>query len=135
MTDQFPQECSDFRRTPRYTPASPLEGTFGELPLSILEISTSGLRIRHMRPLDAGKEGKLSFTLTDPAQTFSLRGRVVWTTAASFAADGGELSHISGLRVIDAGNRLENLIKALSAASPEEADEEEVGSDEPLRVV
>jgi len=152
MTDQFPKEPSDFRRTPRYTPSSPLEGTFGELRFSILEISTSGLRIRHTRPTEAGKEGKLSFTLTDPAQTFNLRGRVVWTTAATFAADGGEPSHISGVRVIDAGNRLENLIKALSAASSDETDEEEDGSesggagrstvklgpsaqDEPLRLV
>jgi hypothetical protein len=100
----------DLRGSARYVPLRQLSGIFGDVKFTIVQISTTGLRIRHKEPLMPGDEGKVSFALLRPARSVLLRARVVWT---SLARSGDEQFSISGLRVTEHVERLESAIDTL----------------------
>jgi hypothetical protein len=100
----------DLRGAARYVPLRQLSGIFGDVKFTIVQISTTGLRIRHKEPLMPGDEGKISFALLRPARSVLLRARVVWT---SLARSGDEQFSISGLRVTEHVERLEAAIDTL----------------------
>jgi hypothetical protein len=107
-------ELPEHRGLARYVPLRPLAGIFGETKFTIVQISGSGLRIRHNEPLRPGDEAKLSFALMRPvARSIVIRARVVWT---SLARAGEESFSISGLRVLEHVDRLEQAIETLKAA-------------------
>jgi hypothetical protein len=106
-------ELPEHRGSGRYIPLRRLAGILGDVKFTILQLSTTGLRIRHDEPLLPGDEAKLSFALLMPARSVVLRVRVVWT---SLAKAGEEQFSISGLRVIEHVDRLERAIEALKAA-------------------
>ena len=103
----------ELRRTPRFIPIRHISGIFDEAKFTIVQISSTGLRIRHNEPLLPGTEAKLSFALLKPARSFVMRARVVWT---SVAKSGDERFAISGLRVIEHGDRLNRAVEILRAA-------------------
>jgi hypothetical protein len=107
------QEEADLRRAPRYVPRRQIDGFFNETRFSIVQISESGLRIRHRSPLLPGEEAKVSFALIGPAQSVVIRARVVWT---SMAHSNGETFSISGLRVLEHVDRLATAVAMLRAA-------------------
>ena len=100
----------DQRRTQRYVPRRQIDGMFEDVKFTILQISSTGLRIRHRDPLLPGSEAKLTFALIKPARSVVLRARVVWT---SVARSGEEHFAISGLRVIEHGERLQRAVDSL----------------------
>jgi hypothetical protein len=106
-------ELPEHRGTGRYIPLRRLAGIFGETKFTIVQISSSGLRIRHDEPLMPGDEAKLSFALLMPARSVVVRARVVWT---SLARAGEEQFSISGLRVIEHVDRLVKAVETLNAA-------------------
>jgi hypothetical protein len=106
-------EPREQRGTPRYVPLRRLAGIFRDTKFTILQISASGLRIRHDEPLMPGDEAKVSFALLMPARSVVLRARVVWT---SLARAGEDQFSISGLRIIEHVERLERAVEALKAA-------------------
>lgn len=106
-------ELPELRGTGRYIPLRRLAGIFGETKFTIVQISSSGLRIRHDEPLMPGDEAKLSFALLMPARSVVVRARVVWT---SLARAGEEQFSISGLRVIEHAERLAQAVDSLKAA-------------------
>ena len=57
-----------------------------------------------------GSEAKLTFALIKPARSIVVRARVVWT---SLARSGEDRFSISGLRVIEHGERLERAVDSL----------------------
>ncbi|HWS73252.1 MAG TPA: PilZ domain-containing protein, partial [Thermoanaerobaculia bacterium] len=89
-------------------------GTFNQTRFSILQISTTGLRIRHDQTLLPGEEGKLTFALIKPPQSFLLKARVVWTSIAQRGND--PTFCISGLRVLDGVDRLRRAVDLLREA-------------------
>jgi len=105
-------EQVEFRRSPRYIPRRQIDGIFSDVRFTIVQISTSGLRIRHDLPLAPGDEAKVSFALLNPPRSFVMRARVVWTSVARFES-GGESFCISGIRVIDHAERLARAIEIL----------------------
>lgn len=107
-----PRELPDQRRATRYVPLRQIDGIFGDTKFTILQLSASGLRIRHRDPLLPGGEAKITFSLIRPARSVVFRARVVWT---SLARSGDERFSISGLRVIEHGERLERAIDSLNA--------------------
>ncbi|MEA2492060.1 MAG: hypothetical protein QOH21_3852, partial [Acidobacteriota bacterium] len=107
------KEEADLRRSPRYVPRRQIDGFFNETRFSIVQISESGLRIRHRSPLLPGEEAKVSFALIGPAQSVVIRARVVWT---SMAQSNGETFSISGLRVLEHADRLATAVAMLRAA-------------------
>jgi hypothetical protein len=103
----------DLRGAARYVPLRQLGGIFGDVKFTIVQISTTGLRIRHKEPLMPGDEGKVSFALLRSARSVLLRARVVWT---SLARAGDDQFSISGLRVTEHVDRLEMAIDTLKAS-------------------
>ena len=81
---------------------------------SILQISTTGLRIRHDQTLLPGEEGKLTFALIKPPQSFLLKARVVWTSIAQRGND--PTFCISGLRILEGIDRLRRAVDLLREA-------------------
>jgi hypothetical protein len=108
-----PPEETDLRRAPRYVPRRQIDGFFNETRFSIVQISESGLRIRHRAALLPGEEAKVSFALLKSAQSVVLRCRVVWT---SMAHANGETFSISGLRVLEHADRLVTAVAMLRAS-------------------
>lgn len=108
-----PRELPEQRRLPRYIPLRQIDGLFGDTRFSIVQISASGLRIRHREPLVPGSEAKLTFALLKPARSVVVRMRVVWT---SIASSGEERFAISGLRAIEHADRLVRAVESLLAA-------------------
>ncbi|HYI10012.1 MAG TPA: PilZ domain-containing protein [Thermoanaerobaculia bacterium] len=105
-------ELPDLRIASRYVPLRQISGIFADTKFSILQLSATGLRIRHNEPLMPGEEAKLSFALMKPARSVVVRARVVWT---SLARMGEEKFSISGLRATEHADRLEQAIDALRA--------------------
>jgi Tfp pilus assembly protein PilZ len=107
-------EPPELRRGDRYVPRRQLGGTFREVKLTVLQISSSGLRIRTQQRLQPGEEARLSFAIQNPPKSFVMRARVVWTSIAQ--RGDGPTSHVSGIRVIANEDRLMESIDLLRAA-------------------
>lgn len=120
--DDRPVEKLDLRVAPRYIPRRQVGGTFNQTKFSILQISTSGLRIRHDQTLLPGEEGRLTFALLKPPQSFLLKARVVWTSIAQRGDD--PTFCISGLRVVEGVERLRRAVDLLREARELEVDRE-----------
>jgi hypothetical protein len=120
--DDRPVEKLDLRVAPRYIPRRQVGGTFNQTKFSILQISTSGLRIRHDQTLLPGEEGRLTFALIKPPQSFLLKARVVWTSIAQRGDD--PTFCISGLRIVDGVERLRRAVDLLREARELEPDRE-----------
>lgn len=108
------------RIAPRYAPRRQLGGTFRELRFTLMQLSTTGLRIRHDETLRPGDVARLTLSLQKPARTFAMQARVVWTSIAQRGE--GPTFCISGLRVLDAGP-IAQVIHHLREARDLQADE------------
>ncbi|HVG25815.1 MAG TPA: PilZ domain-containing protein [Thermoanaerobaculia bacterium] len=113
-------ETPDLRIAPRYVPRRQLGGTFRNIPYTLMQLSTTGLRIRHDDTLRPGDVARLTVALQRPARTFAMQARVVWTSIAQ-RGDGPTFC-ISGLRVVDLGP-LQQVIQHLRDARDLQADE------------
>jgi hypothetical protein len=102
----------ELRIAPRYVPRRELAGTFRGVDFTLLQISTTGMRIRHTETFHPGDEANLTFAIPRRrGRTFVLRARVVWT---SIAQRGDEPSFcVSGLRVTENFDQLRQAIQFL----------------------
>lgn len=101
------------RIAPRYRPRRQLGGTFRTLKFSVLQLSATGLRVRHEETLRPGDEARLALSLQKPARTFVVRARVVWTSIAQRGS--GPSFCISGVRVVDQSEQMREAIDLLLA--------------------
>ena len=108
-----PMQAPDNRVAARFVPLRQLGGIFGDVKFSVLQLSATGLRIRHTEPLLPGDEAKLSFAMLRSARSVVVRARVVWT---SIARAGETRFSISGLRITEHADRLERAIEMLKDA-------------------
>lgn len=88
----------ELRIAPRYVAKRALGGTFRDFSFSLMQLSTTGLRIRHDRTVSVGDIGRIAVTLQQPERTFMMHARVIWTTIGQ---RGGETFCVSGLRVLE----------------------------------
>jgi hypothetical protein len=107
-------EDREQRIATRFIPLRQIGGIFGDTKFVIMQISATGLRIRHNEPLLPGEEAKLSFALLRPARSVVVRAKVVWT---SLARSGTERFSISGIRFTEHQDRVEAAIESLRAAN------------------
>lgn len=85
-----------------------------------MQLSTTGLRIRHDETLRPGDVARITVSLQRPARTFAMQARVVWTSIAQ-RGDSPTFC-ISGVRVIDLGP-LQQVIHHLREARDLQPDE------------
>jgi hypothetical protein len=111
-----PAETSkpDSRMAPRYLPRRHIDGIFNDVKFTIVQLSTTGLRVKSKESMIPGAEAKLSFALMNPPQSFVMRAKVVWTSIATHHK-GGETFSISGLRIVEHAERLNRAIEILRA--------------------
>lgn len=122
----------DLRLGARFIPRRQLGGVFREVKLSVLQLSNSGLRIRHTEPLRPGEEARFSFAIQNPPKSFVMRARVVWTSIAQ-RGDGPSF-YISGLRVVTNQDRLVEATELLRAARELHLDESRRRNNIPMPV-
>ena len=110
----------ELRISPRYIPRRPINGTFQHSRFALLQISTTGLRIRHDDVLRPGDVARLTIALQRPARTFAMQARVVWTSVAQ-RGDSPSFC-ISGLRVLDLGplQQILQLLRETHELQPDE---------------
>lgn len=107
----------------RYKPRRQLGGMFRQSRFTILQISDTGLRIRHDDSLRPGDEARVTFSLVQPPRTFALKARVVWTSIAQRGS--GPSFCISGLEATAGSPQLHEAIRALLAARDLELEPED----------
>ena len=108
-------DSPELRLAPRYIPRRQIGGIFNDVKFTIVQVSSTGLRIRHNDPLVPGDEAKLTFALLNPARSFMMRARVVWTSVARYESDADNNFCISGLRITEHVERLARAIEILRA--------------------
>lgn len=116
---QDANEGADARIAPRYTPRRAIGGVFNRTKFTVLQISSTGLRIRHDETLLPGEESRMTFALLQPAQSIIIRARVVWTRVAT---RGNSTFCISGMRVTEHQDRLRRALELLREARLIEAE-------------
>ncbi|HEX6094959.1 MAG TPA: PilZ domain-containing protein [Thermoanaerobaculia bacterium] len=99
--EEMRADAPEMRIAPRFVPRRQIGGSFQHSRITLVQISTTGLRVRHDDVLRPGDVARLTLSLQRPARTFAMQARVVWT---SIAQRGDSPSFcISGLRVVDLG--------------------------------
>lgn len=106
----------DLRHAPRFIPRRQIDGIFHDVKFTIVQLSSTGLRIRHDQPLIPGDEAKVSFALLHPPRSFVMRARVVWTSVAHYEQNADRTFCISGIRIIDHVDRLARAIEILRSS-------------------
>jgi hypothetical protein len=104
----------DHRISQRYKPRRQVGGSFGNVKFAVLQMSDSGLRIRHDETLLPGEEARMSIALVRPQQSVVIKARVVWTSIAQ-RGDGPTFC-ISGVRVTEHEDRLQRTVAMLRDA-------------------
>lgn len=126
-----PVERRNSRLAPRFIPRRQIDGIFKDVRFTIVQISATGLRIRHNEPLLPGDEAKLTFALLNPPQSFLVRARVVWTSVARYENDESNTFCISGLRVTAHQERVQNAIEILQQHRALQPDASEPNAESP----
>lgn len=101
MTD----EVTDLRKDERFEVQQPLDGTFGNVEVTLLNLALSGVQFAHALPLRLGTRARLVFRRGDVS--VSIPGRVVWSQLSQtpkgllyrsgVQLDSGEVHYASGL--------------------------------------
>ena len=115
VVDDEDEEQLDLRVAPRYIPRRQIDGIIDDVRFSIVQISRTGLRIRHTEEILSTPESKLTFALLNPARSFMMRGRVVWTSAAT-TESGERKFYLSGVKITEHVDRLVGAIEILQAS-------------------
>ena len=93
IADYEAERRGEHRSASRFVPRNPLGGTLDDMPFTVLQVSTEGLRIRHDAPLLEGQVVPITLALPSPEPVIPMEAQVVWTSV-------GERC-VSGLRVLD----------------------------------
>lgn len=126
------EEAPDLRIAPRYIPRRQIDGIIDDVKFTIVQMSRTGLRIRHTEEILPAAGSKLTFALLNPARSFMMRGRVVWTSAAT-TESGERKFFISGVKITDHVERLVKAIDILNASHDLQPDRRafaRIGSDD-----
>lgn len=117
----------DHRKAPRHTSKRQVAGTFRDVNFTLLEVSATGLRIRHDATLRPGDEARVTFTVPKPTpRTYAMRARVAWTTIAQHS-DGASYC-LTGLQVTANVDHLQKALEQIRTFdAPHETPPELVG--------
>ncbi|MEO8383112.1 MAG: PilZ domain-containing protein [Acidobacteriota bacterium] len=98
-------ETTNLRKEERFQVLQPIEGTFGNVELTLLNLSLGGAQLQHASPLRIGTRARLTFRRGDTS--VSIHGVVVWSHFAQTPAgllyksgvelEGGDVHYAAGL--------------------------------------
>ena len=116
----LPDEELDIRRLGRLLLEPPVPARLGITPVTILDVSYLGVRIRHAKPLSLGHTNQLSFTPPGIHETVTTRGTVVWIRLESFSGQ-SVIAYVSGLEVAEPQGLADALLlfQAYGVAKPD----------------
>lgn len=89
----------ELRSSDRFLIAPLLEGTFGELPVKVRDISARGARIEHDQAVPGDHQASLRFPIPGSVVTVEVMGRVVWSAVRSLDGSSGRFQ--SGIFIRD----------------------------------
>lgn len=92
------EQVADLRKGERFQVLEPLDGTFGGIEVTLLNVALGGVQLRHAQPLRIGTRARLNFHRGEISA--SIQGRVVWSHLSQ-TAEG--LLYKSGVQ-LDAGD-------------------------------
>lgn len=103
----------------RFLPLTPIAGRFVSGDMEIIQLSATGLRIRHARPFRIGSQGRVVIANAGPHE---LKGKITWSRLS-----GGDDAHryVSGIELTEGAESLARIVESLRAAN---VVEEERGS-------
>jgi hypothetical protein len=121
----------------RFRVQEPLKGHFGEVPISIRDLSEKGVQIEHKSPLPTGYSATLSYSIPGGTRQITLHGELRWTrseadlTGATFYRSGVTIDENTeglsssldlfirkGIAKLDRGNRQAASVKPPSPEYP-----------------
>ena len=99
----LPDREIESRRLLRAVLDPPLEARFGVSTVTMIDLSSIGVRIRHDRPFTVGLENQLQFVPgPDASERVAVRGVVSWTRLESFARDTtNRPAYVSGIAILN----------------------------------
>lgn len=110
------------RTAERYLPRIPVEARFGSIDVRAVQLSASGVRIHHARPLRIGTEQRLALQSPTSGKIRVVRGRVTWSRLATSIDASRGLDYVSGIHVIENAVFLPELISELKQREAVEAE-------------
>lgn len=98
-------ELTDLRKGERFQVLQPVEGTFGNVEVTLLNLALGGAQLQHAQPLRIGTRARLTFRRGDASA--SVQGRVVWSHfsqtpsgllyKSGIQVDGGDVQYAAGV--------------------------------------
>jgi hypothetical protein len=76
------QEDTNARESRRFVFRRPCAASFGDVPITLIDLSRSGAQAMHDRPMAPGTESRIELSVPGVARRLSLRARVVWSRRA-----------------------------------------------------
>lgn len=109
---RFELNPDELRRNRRFHSRNEWQAFFAANPVTVIDISESGLQVEHTYPIAIGKEGQVTLALRT-ASTISVPARIVWSRFGK-GSSGNQKVYRSGL-VFDArrGGVSEDLLELL----------------------
>jgi hypothetical protein len=88
------EEVTDLRKSERFDVVQTLEGSFGGVDVTLLNLALNGVQLTHAAALRIGTRGRLTFRRGEV--TVTIEGRVVWS---HLSKDSGGLLYRSGVQL------------------------------------
>ena len=76
------QDPVNARETRRFVFRRPCAASFGEVPITLIDLSRSGAQAMHHDPIPPGTESRIEVSVPGASRLLSLRARVVWSRRA-----------------------------------------------------
>lgn len=90
---------AEARQKPRFLMHPRVPATFSGVPVSVLDLSISGLKLEHAAPMRIATSGSIHLETEENPAHVTVRGRVVWSKLSCVADRQGKLLYQSGVRL------------------------------------
>lgn len=102
----------NLRTAERFLLAPPLAANFAAMPVSIRDISATGARLQHDKPLETGTKATLQVPFEGRIRPLTLEAMVVWMHSDS----AGRGAYVSGVRTYGAADQINAFLEQLHAS-------------------
>lgn len=79
---QAVQVATNSRETRRFVFRRPCEASFGKVPITLIDLSSTGAQAMHNEPIHPGTESRIEVSVPGASRRLSLRARVIWSRRA-----------------------------------------------------